>query len=63
MIPMMDHINEMLTTQSCNASFKPSIQATLSITKKTLNSYYDQTDYSKVYHIVMGAFYFDFDVY
>jgi len=59
----MDHIDETLTTQSRNTSFKPSIWAALSIAKKTLNNYYDKTDYSEVYRIAMGMFYFYFDVY
>jgi hypothetical protein len=62
-IPAMDHIDEMLTTQSRDTSFEPPIRAALSIAKKTLNNYYDKMDYSEVYCIAMGTFYFYFDVY
>jgi len=61
-IPAMDHIDETLTTQSRDASFKPSIRTALNIAKRTLNNYYDKTDYSEVYRIAMGTFYFGFDV-
>jgi hypothetical protein len=52
-IPAMDHIDEMLTTQSQDLNFKPSICTALSIAKKTLN-YYNKTDHSEVYQIAMG---------
>jgi hypothetical protein len=49
----MDHINEILTTQSRDLNLKPSICTALSIVKKTLN-YYNKTDHSEVYQIAMG---------
>jgi hypothetical protein len=54
-IPAMDHIDETLTNQSHDVHFKPSIWAALSIAKKTLNNYYDKTDYSEVYCITMDT--------
>jgi hypothetical protein len=57
MILAMDHIDERLTSDSINrAKFEPSIRASLTLAKKTLNRYYDLTDSSEVYHIAMGTF-------
>jgi hypothetical protein len=53
-IPAMDHIDEVLTTDSLSATYSPSIWAALSIGKKTLNRYYNVTDHSEVYRIAMG---------
>jgi hypothetical protein len=53
-IPAMDHIDEMLATQSRDSHFEPSIRVALSIAKKTLNSYYDKTDHSETYQIAMS---------
>jgi hypothetical protein len=50
----MDHIDEMLTSQSINPEFEPSIRAALGLAKKTLNRYYSATDHSDVYCIAMG---------
>ncbi|SJL03663.1 uncharacterized protein ARMOST_16509 [Armillaria ostoyae] len=52
-IPAMDHIDSVLTTQSLNAAYDPAIRASLCIAKKTLNRYYNITDYSEVYRISM----------
>ncbi|PBK98847.1 hypothetical protein ARMGADRAFT_921198, partial [Armillaria gallica] len=52
-ISAMDHIDSVLTTQSLNASYDPTIHASLCIAKKTLNQYYNITDYSEVYRILM----------
>jgi len=41
-IPAMDHIDEVLTNQSQDSNFEPSIQVALGIVKKTLNAYYDK---------------------
>jgi hypothetical protein len=46
----------MLTTQSRDAHFKLSIQATLKMAKNTLNSYYNKMDYSEVHRIAMGEY-------
>lgn len=51
----MDHIDEVLTTQSRDINFEPSIRAALSIAKKMLNKYYDKTDHSEVYRIAMST--------
>jgi hypothetical protein len=53
-IPAMDHINEMLTSQSIDPEFEPSIQAALGLAKKTLNRYYSATDHSDAYCVAMG---------
>jgi hypothetical protein len=51
----MDHIDEKLTSDSINCTkYEPSIQASLSLTKKTLNHYYNLTDASEVHRISMG---------
>ncbi len=54
-IPAMDHVDKKLTSDSINCTkFDQSIQASLSLMKKTLNHYYDLTDASEVYRITMG---------
>ena len=53
-IPAMDHIDKLLSTNSLDAKYEPSIRAALGIAKKTLNRYYDKTDSSEVYRIAMG---------
>jgi hypothetical protein len=53
-IPAMDHMDELLSTNSLDAKYEPSIRAALGIAKKTLNRYYDKTDSSEVYRIAMG---------
>lgn len=54
----MDHINAQLATAAQNNIYSPSIRAALAIGKKTLNRYYNKTDYSEVYRIAMGMFRF-----
>jgi hypothetical protein len=59
-IQAMDHINEILTTDSLNKTkFESVIRADLGLTKKMLNWYYNKTDHTKVYRIMMGAFHLD----
>jgi hypothetical protein len=55
-IPAMDHIDEMLTSQSVDSDFEPAIRAALSLAKKVLNRYYSATDHSEVYRIAMGTY-------
>ena len=50
----MDHIDEHLATAVINSTYPLAIKAALVIGKKTFNWYYDKTDYSKVFRIVMG---------
>ncbi|RDB26704.1 hypothetical protein Hypma_005266 [Hypsizygus marmoreus] len=52
-IPAMDHINEQLMTASLDLHYEPSICAAVSLVKKTLNCYYNITDHSEVYRIMM----------
>ncbi|KIK77423.1 hypothetical protein PAXRUDRAFT_166904, partial [Paxillus rubicundulus Ve08.2h10] len=55
-IPVMDHIDEKLTTHSLDPTYTPAIRAALWIAKKTLNHYYQLTDSSEVYHIAMSEY-------
>ena len=50
----MDHIDMHLATMAKNLAYPISIRAALAIGKKTLNQYYNKTDYSEVYRIAMG---------
>jgi hypothetical protein len=54
-IPAMDRIDEVLAMNALNTQFSISIQAALSIGKKTLNRYYSKTDLSDVYRVVMST--------
>ena len=57
----MDHLDEHLALAALSPKYKASIRAALSIGKKTLNCYYDQTDHSELYQIMMSmAFSFFF---
>ena len=53
-IPVMDVIDEKLTTDSLKNTYKPSIRAALNLGKATLNRYYNKTDASESYRIAMG---------
>ena len=55
-IPAMDYIDEVLTTQAQDFNLKPAIHAALSMAKKVLNAYYDKTDRSNIYRIAMGMY-------
>src|SRR5216683_2083332 len=59
-IPAMDLIDEVLTTNTVNHHYTPSIHLALGIAKKTLNHYYELTDGSEVYHIAIGELNFSF---
>jgi hypothetical protein len=50
----MDVIDEQLTTNLLTKSYEPAIRAALGLAKKTLNQYYNATDFSEVYRITMG---------
>ncbi|KIK79058.1 hypothetical protein PAXRUDRAFT_162302, partial [Paxillus rubicundulus Ve08.2h10] len=54
-IPVMDHINQVLTTNSLKRKFSPTICVSLGVAKKTLNHYHQLTDSSEVYCIAMGT--------
>ena len=45
----MDHLDEDLASAALSPKYDASIRAALSIGKKTLNYYYDQTDHSELY--------------
>jgi hypothetical protein len=54
-IPAMDHINDFLTEQTINnVALLPSIRAACTLSKKTLNCYYDKTNASETYRIAMS---------
>lgn len=53
-IPAMDHIDQVLTSNSLDNHFTLAIRAALGTAKKTLNHYYQLTDDSEVYRIAMG---------
>jgi hypothetical protein len=55
-IPVMDIINDRLTTNANDATISPAIRAALGLAKKTLNHYYSKTDNSEAYRIAMGMF-------
>ena len=51
-IPTMDVIDERLTSDSLNClKYDASIHTSLGLTKKTLNQYYNMTDWLEVYHV------------
>jgi hypothetical protein len=51
----MDVIDEQLTNDSLNRTrFDALIRASLGVAKRTLNRYYNMTDWSEVYRIAMG---------
>lgn len=54
-IHAMDVIDEQLMNDSLNhIKYEVPICASLGVTKKTLNHYYNMTDWSEVYRIAMG---------
>jgi hypothetical protein len=54
----MDTINKVLAINALFSKYSVTIHIALSMDKKTLNCYYEKTDFSKSYHIVMGIFSF-----
>ncbi|KIL58826.1 hypothetical protein M378DRAFT_85881 [Amanita muscaria Koide BX008] len=52
-IPAMDRIDEVLATDALDTQYSLSIQAALTMGKRTLNRYYSKTDLSEVYRIAM----------
>jgi hypothetical protein len=50
----MDHIDEVLTTQSFDPVYSAAVRTSLNMAKRTLNRYYELTDSSDVYRITMG---------
>jgi len=50
----MDHIDHQLQMFARDWKYLPSICATISLVRKTLNHYYSLTDNSEVYQIVMS---------
>jgi len=59
----MELINDVLTTSSKSSSkFSLAIHAALTIGKRALLKYYNNTGESEVYHIAMGTFLYQFKV-
>jgi hypothetical protein len=50
----MDTINKVLAMNALFSKYSVAIHAALSVDKKTLNRYYEKTDFLKTYHIAMG---------
>ncbi len=59
-IPAMDRIDTMLTTNTTTHKFSPAVRAALAMGKRTLNCYYSRTDDSDVYRTAMGMLNFIF---
>lgn len=53
-IPAMNRIDKVLTTQSLDSSCPSAIHESVHLAKKLLNKYYAKTDYSDMYRIAMG---------
>ena len=51
----MDKLDEKLSTDSLNASYKPCIRAAVNLGKTVLNKYYGKTDESHAYRVAMSA--------
>ena len=55
-IPAMDIIDSMIvTTSETPYKYCLGIRAALAVGSKTMNKYYNKTDYSEVYRIAMGV--------
>ena len=55
----MDHLDQHLASSALNLSLPASIRSADTLGKRTLIKYYNMTDLSEVYWIVMGkSFYF-----
>jgi hypothetical protein len=53
-IPAMDYLDQQLTSSALIMRYSELIKAAITLGKKTLNWYYDMSDQSEIYHIVMG---------
>lgn len=53
-IPVMDYLDQQLTTSAFNMRYSKLIKASITLGKKTLNWCYDMTDQLKIYCIAMG---------
>ena len=51
-IPAMDHIDEHLATAALEADYPTAIKAALAV---GFNKYYNKTDHSEIFWIVMGT--------
>ncbi len=55
-VPAMDAIDEILSTNLTTHKISPALRTALNLGKKTLNRYYSKTDDSEAYRIAMGEF-------
>ncbi len=56
-IPAMDYLDRELATNMLNDDkYQPAIRAALGMAKRTVNRYYNKTDYSEVYRIAMSVY-------
>lgn len=53
-IPVMDHMDNMLDEFSRNTDYSLAIRSAIDLAKRTLNRYYSLTDASEVYRIAMS---------
>lgn len=53
-ISAMDFLNKHLASSATSSCYNPAIQAILAVGKKLLNKYYNITDFSEVYHIMIS---------
>jgi len=54
-IPSMDYIDEYLAMTAIDSAYAAAIRRSLLLAKRTLNRYYNMTDWSETYRIAMGA--------
>ena len=54
-IPAMDHLDKHLALIATSPKYGRVIKAAVALRKKTLNRYYNSTDQSKIYQIVMST--------
>ena len=50
----MDYLDEHLAMVAVSHKYNPAIKATVTIEKKMLNLYYNQSDHSDLFRITMG---------
>ena len=55
-LPAMDKIDEVLTTNAIETDYLPAIKAALAVGSKLLNRYYELTDISDIYRIATSKY-------
>jgi hypothetical protein len=59
-IPAMDRIHNSFLSWKADPKLPECIRAAVSLGAKTLNHYYSRTDWSELYRIAMGTYFFLF---